>query len=133
MTKIVTYLAGPIMNICFAVIFTFVPLGEDIKIKIVYTNLLLAIFNLIPIIPLDGGKILKEMLVQRMGNKEATIFMGQLTQAILVGITLLYSVAILHMKNFAFFLLILYLWYLKYVEDKKVRSLVRAYEVIEKR
>lgn len=82
--------------------------------------------------PLDGGKILKEILLKKVGNKEATIFMNKLTQAILVAITLLYSIAILHMKNFALFLLILYLWYLKYLEDRKVKTVMRAYEVLEK-
>lgn len=113
-------------------IFAFVPIDENLKTKIVYTNLLLAIFNLIPIMPLDGGKILKEFLLKKIGNKQASIFMNQLTQAILVAFTLLYSIAILQIKNFALFLLILYLWYLKYLEDKKVKTMMRAYEVIEK-
>lgn len=130
-TKIITYLAGPIMNLCMAVIFVCVPIVDEIRMKIVYTNLLLAIFNLMPIMPLDGGKILKEILVKKVGNKKATIFMSQLTQVILVAITLLYSIAILHMRNFALFLLIIYLWYLKHVEDRKIKSMIRAYEVLE--
>lgn len=131
--KIVTYLAGPFFNLICAIIFVLIPINEELKMKIVYTNLLLTIFNLIPMLPLDGGKILKVILVKKVGNKEASIFMNKLSQAILVSITLLYSIVILQLKNFAIFLLILYLWYLKYIEDRKLRTMLLAYEVIERK
>ena len=82
---------------------------------------------------MDGGKILKVILVKKIGNKDASIFMNKLTQAILVVITLLYSIAILQIKNFAIFLLIVYLWYLKWLEDRKLKTMILAYEVIEKK
>ena len=129
--KIATYFAGPFLNFVVSAIFMFFPMQEDLKIKIVYTNFLLAIFNLIPIMPLDGGKILKELLLKTLGNKEATIVMNHLTQVILVLVTLGYRVWILQIKNFAIFLLILSLWYLKYLEDQKVKTMLKVYEVIE--
>lgn len=119
------------MNVLLAILFSKIPLEENLQMKIVYTNIILAIFNLVPIMPLDGGRILKEMLTQKMGNKDATIFMNDLTQVILVAVTLIYSIMILKLQNFAIFLLVLYLWYLKYIEDKKVKTMLKAYEIIE--
>ena len=130
--KIITYLAGPIFNLFCAILFIFFHVNENLKIKIVYTNLLLTIFNLLPMLPLDGGKVLKIILSKIIGNKEASIFMNKLSQAVLVSITLVYSIAILQLKNFAIFLLIIYLWYLKYIEDRKLKTMLLAYEVIEK-
>lgn len=64
--------AGPAINIALAIIFALLIRASgmlgltasfvDIASYIVYINLLLAFFNLIPIPPLDGSKILKALL-----------------------------------------------------------------------
>ena len=64
--------AGPLANIALALIFTcivrFAPVFElsqafvEMARYIVYINILLALFNLIPLPPLDGSKILKALL-----------------------------------------------------------------------
>jgi len=59
-------LAGPLSNICIAIIFSIlIRFSSDISspfvvinASIVYINILLAIFNLMPIPPLDGSKLL---------------------------------------------------------------------------
>lgn len=63
--ELIVALAGPISNICIAVIFAlvirFVPISAPflyISSMIVVINLSLAVFNLIPIPPLDGSKII---------------------------------------------------------------------------
>ena len=78
-------LAGPASNIALAVIlsvilrvfggsFSFVSFASGIFTLIIFYNLLLALFNLVPIHPLDGGKILVGLLPRRQAY-EADLFM----------------------------------------------------------
>ncbi|MEK7194312.1 MAG: site-2 protease family protein [Patescibacteria group bacterium] len=67
-------LAGPLSNICIAIIFSlairFVALPSGgfliITSTIVYVNILLAIFNLMPIPPLDGSKLLFSIFPEKL-------------------------------------------------------------------
>lgn len=130
--RILTYLAGPLINLLIGMIFYFIDIEIEIKTKIIYTNFLIGIFNLLPILPLDGGKVLKEILKLIYNPKIASIFMINITKSILIIVSLIYSIVIFQMKNFMIFLLIVYLWYLYYVEEKKERLMVRVYEALEK-
>lgn len=130
--RIITYLAGPIFNLICAIVFYFSELENEFALKLIYTNLLLFVFNLFPILPLDGGKILKEVLKNFIGNKNASVVMSAVTKVFLIMISAIYSVAILKIKNFAILFLIIYLWYLYSIEEKKLSTLKRVYEIIEK-
>ena len=67
-------LAGPLSNVCIAVIFSlilrFVSLPSEgfliITSTIVYVNILLAVFNLMPIPPLDGSKLLFAIFPEKL-------------------------------------------------------------------
>lgn len=130
--KILIFLAGPISNILLSLIFYFIDIEFELKTKLIYTNLLIGIFNLIPIIPLDGGRIFKEILTNFIGNKNANEFMIISTKVILAIITLIYSIVIFKMKNIAIFLLIIYLWYLYLIEEKKVKMVSKVYDALSK-
>ncbi len=82
--------------------------------------------------PLDGGKILKEVLKNFLGNKNASIIMNTITKVFLLIISAVYSIAILKIKNFAILFLLIYMWYLYSIEEKKLATLKRVYEIIEK-
>lgn len=129
--KIITYLAGPLSNLFIAFCVINLKFEENLKEKIYFTNILLMIVNLIPILPLDGGKILKEILSKYMNIKKTNILMINISKAVLIIITILYSLVIIKVKNFVIFLLIIYLWYLQYLENKKVKIVVKTYDTMQ--
>lgn len=70
-TFILIYSAGPLANliICGAALAAgYIFHGIDPYLKLLFiSNLFLALFNLFPVIPLDGGRILMEFLAGRIG------------------------------------------------------------------
>ena len=127
LSKIFTYLAGPICNLALALIFYL----SKVKIEFVQINLILGILNLLPIMPLDGGRVIKEIIKYFYGNKIASIFMIEVTKYSLMILSLIYSVAILKLKNLAILFLIIYMWWLYSIEEKKLQTLKKVYGIIE--
>ncbi|MHB8064741.1 MAG: site-2 protease family protein, partial [Ruminiclostridium sp.] len=68
--RIYIYLAGPGINIIFAAIIYILYACHFVSIEFtlgIYINIWLAFFNLLPILPLDGGKIVMEGLADYSG------------------------------------------------------------------
>lgn len=66
-------LAGPILSLSIAALFHFWPAAFPFQTALlIQVNLLLGVFNLLPALPLDGGRILRAYLSSRMGYKRAT-------------------------------------------------------------
>lgn len=71
--------AGIAMNIALAIIAgllthinpTGETLGNDILVALVRINLILAAFNLLPILPLDGGRMVNTLLPQRLAYQHS--------------------------------------------------------------
>lgn len=129
--KIVIYLAGPMINI-FIVFICLLWNTELIipKETIIYSNLLLAIFNLLPIYPLDGGRILKEMIHIFRGRKVAYQKSHLISFITVIIVTMITSILILYIHNIAFLIILAYLWYLVIKNKKEYEVYTKTMDIV---
>lgn len=124
--KIVVDIAGPLINIIALVIAIIIKQEE-----IAYINLLLAIVNLLPIYPLDGGQILRTLLIKRFTYKETINFIESISQYTLIILTAIASCYLLIGKNIGIFIAILYLWTIIFKEKRKNKIIRKAIRSVE--
>lgn len=119
--EIIVSIAGPLVNLFFVLLCLFFPDYE----QIIYINLLMFIFNLIPIYPLDGGRILKAILHMKYGYKKS-IVLTNIISNINTGIIFLFGIIlIIFAKIYSFVIVLVYLLivriqFLKQIKMKKI-------------
>ena len=129
--KIIVAIAGPLINLIIAIIFYNFNLLPNIREKIVYVNLLIGIFNLIPIYPLDGGRILKGILHIILGKWKAKKYVNDISIILVICLTAIASISIYCFKNLAFLIIVLYLWLIVLRENYKYKKQLNLYNVIK--
>ena len=123
--KAIIALAGPLVNLIIStiaiIIAKFNVSFQNMYIYelILYSNFLIAMFNLIPIYPMDGGRVINEILKIIYGNKKAYKITYILSKTILILLTAVASIAILYLQNISVLIVLAYLWYLEIVEIRK--------------
>ena len=126
--KIIVALSGPLINlliVIFGIIF-------NIDSNIIYSNLLILIFNLIPIYPLDGGRILKNVFKIFFGNRKANRYINLVTNIFTIILTMLASILILIYKNIAILAILIVVWGMTIKENNKYNTYNKIYKTIDK-
>ena len=138
--KAIIALSGPMINLIIlsivAIISKFDFNLQNLYIYqiIIYANFLIAMFNLLPIYPMDGGRFLNEIMKILVGNKKAYKITYIVSKTILIVLTALSSILILYIHNISIIIILIYLWYLeimeirKYHRKKNIEKIVQSME-----
>ena len=111
--KISVAFAGPAINIICILLFILTKVESS---ECVYANLLIAIFNLLPIYPLDGGRILEGILDIKFEYCKKGKYLESVAKCTMIILTVIASVLLVYYKNIYNFLGIIYMWKIIYKE-----------------
>lgn len=130
--KIIVAMAGPLTNLMIILIILHINIDLFSNLIVIYANLLIMIFNLIPIYPLDGGRILKGILHMLDGKEISEKRINNISFITLIILTFISSIGIYYLKNVAIFFIIIYLWILYISEDIIYKKRLKIYNLIKK-
>lgn len=122
LNEICIALAGPIMSLALVILSSKIDFICISQQEAVYSNILILIFNLLPIYPLDGGRIIKGILDITLGNIRAEILIHKISKATIILLTVISSIGVYYYKNFAIFLVCIFLWYL-ILKEKNAKTI----------
>lgn len=111
--EIIISIAGPLMSLLISIF------SKDVLISNV--NLIIMILNLIPIYPLDGGRIQKNFLEVKYGYNKGLKISQIVSDFFIVWVFILSLIFIIYFKNLYLFFLSLYIYTLSKKEMKKER------------
>lgn len=126
--KIIIAITGPFVNL----IFVLLGIIHKMDANIIYANLLIFLFNMLPIYPLDGGRILKNILKMFFSNRKANDYTNIISNILVIILTMAASILILLYKNVAVLAIIAILWGILIKENKKNFTYNKIYKTIDK-
>jgi stage IV sporulation protein FB len=123
-SRLLVYAAGPFINLvlCFAGFWLYSVhlLRQDLFSSVLSANLGLLIFNLLPILPLDGGRILRELLTAHVGAFTADRHVRMISCLLALFVIAAGIVQwFYHMKNGSLVLIGLYVFFVLKSEERE--------------
>lgn len=118
--EIIVASAGPIFSLCMYF------MVEKFKIQ----NLFIFLTNMIPIYPLDGGRILKNVIIFFIGDKQGGMLYNHLLKIFIILLIIVNLVLIVFLKNYQFIFVSIYVIQLAGDEIKKDKIKEKVWKIL---
>lgn len=115
-------LAGPLVSLILVILYTYNQPLYISRQDAIYSNILIFLFNILPIFPLDGGRILKGILNILFGKNQSDFLIEKITNINMIILTVVSSITIYYFKNIAIFLICIFLWIITWQENKNRKN-----------
>jgi stage IV sporulation protein FB len=135
MEEVIISLSGPIFNLVLAVIFYALSLQFNYEIikSLLFTNLSLGIFNLVPTLPLDGGRILRALFSTFKTYRVANLITIITSMTIGSMFMMYYLLCFLRGQiNFTFGIIAFYIIFYSIKEKERVAYIIMS-DIIKKK
>jgi len=108
--EILVALAGPLTSLILAIFALDIDFKYVSKNGAIYSNLLILFFNLMPIYPLDGGRIIKSILHIKLDIIKTEYIIRKISYITMIILTIVSSIAVYYYQNVAIFFICIFLW-----------------------
>ncbi len=129
--KIIVAASGPTINLLIVIAIIMIKNDFYNRLTILYSNILIICFNLLPIFPLDGGRILQSIVHIFFGGRNSKIITNIVANVLMMIISFIGSIAIIYYKNISIFLIIVFLWIIVIQENQKYKMIINAYNIVQ--
>ncbi len=119
------YFSGPFLNIFLCILGLAISPFEIVKTEymnfFIISNLYLSIFNLLPVLPLDGGKILNLLLSYRYGLNKAFAYTRRVSFFLTFHIIIVGAIELI-ISKYNFSLLIIGMYFIYYLRTERMEG-----------
>ncbi len=129
--KILVALAGPLTNLIIIAITINIPIEITRQLEIIYANIFIFLFNMIPIYPLDGGRIVKGLIEIIRGKRKANCYSKNISMVFSILLTIFAIISLYFNFNVAIIFIIIYIWILVLKENKIAKQREKIYQILE--
>ena len=120
--EFITAVSGPMMNffLLFVSALLYAFYSKDIFLKMAAINLIIGLFNIMPVFSLDGGRALESLLLERLPSDKSEKIITAVSVIFLVPMTFFgFYILIKSGYNFTFLAISIYLSVMLFIKNSK--------------